>query len=67
MAILSYIKMFFEFIGLVKNLWGFYKQAKENGWINDGKELVYKVKNAKNDDERRKLAIKIAKHIRSMP
>lgn len=51
-----------ELIGLVVDL---ARRAKREGWINDGKELVHKIKGS-SDEQKRDLARALSKHIRRM-
>lgn len=55
-----------EIIDVVKSIFKLYKEAKREGWINEGKELTKKVENAKTPQERKKLVSDMLDHINGL-
>ena len=66
-TVLAAIKAVLEIFNLVKEAVKLYKQAKREGWIQDGREIAKKIKDADSDDKRRELVKDLAKHTRSVP
>jgi hypothetical protein len=58
--LIAIFKAFFELLALVK-------QAREEGWLQEGRELAKGIKDAKTDEERRKLVRRLANHTSSAP
>ena len=54
-------------ITLGKFLYNAAKQAKREGWIQEGREVTKKIKELKTDAERREMVKKLAKHFSDMP
>lgn len=61
-TILGFLNAIVEMFGLIRQAIELYQQAKKEGWIDEGRELASKIKNAKTDDERRQLVKDLLKH-----
>lgn len=46
----------------LKMAFGLIKQAKDEGWYEEGKELAKKIRDAQTDEERRALLNALSKH-----
>ena len=66
-SLFSAIKGIASLIGLIKELISLANQARREGWIQDGKQIVKKVKEAKSDEDRKKMVKAIADHFGDMP
>lgn len=61
------LEIVFELVGYIRGAVRLYLQAKREGWIDDGKALVEKIKEAKTDEERRELLRRLVAHDRVLP
>jgi hypothetical protein len=62
----AFITAFNEFYGIASRLWRLYREAKEKGWVNEGRALAVKIDSVKDDnDARAKLAQDLFNHTRS--
>jgi len=64
--ILSVFTVIKEVISLFKGAYKMWRTAKREGWIKDGKELAYRIQNAKDDEARRLLVRKLRDHRRDL-
>ena len=54
-SIILAVKSFVELINVIRQALELYQKAKLEGWLEAGKEILDKIKNAKSDEERAKL------------
>lgn len=58
---------FKEVVSLLKQAYDMYKQAKLEGWLQEGKIIATEIKNLQSDTERRELVKKLADHLSDNP
>ena len=56
------LKALLDVFLLVKQLLTLYKQAKREGWLDEGRELAKSITEAKTDEERRDLVRRLSQH-----
>lgn len=61
-SILTAVTAFFEAVPAILALIRLYQDAKQKGWIKEGRELAQEVKGATTDEERMALAKRLFEH-----
>jgi hypothetical protein len=51
-----------EILTGAKLLWGLYKQAKTEGWLEEGQTIIKELKEATTDEQRKEIARRLAGH-----
>lgn len=66
-GVIAAIRGLMELVVLLKEALALYKQAKKEGWIQEGREIAARIKGAKTDEERKKLVRELAGHASDTP
>ena len=65
--ITTFLMSLLEALSLLARLVKMIEEAKREGWIQNGRELVFRIEKAVSDEERAKLAKDMADHYSNMP
>jgi hypothetical protein len=65
--VLSALAALLEIINLLKGVVLLYRDAKREGWLEEGRELAKAINGAKTNDERKELVRKLADYRKSLP
>jgi hypothetical protein len=66
-GILALFKVANEVWAVIKQAVLLYNQAKREGWIEEGKDIAKKIREAKSDAERKELVKRLADHDSGIP
>lgn len=67
LAFFSFFKGLLDLINTVVVAYKAHQKAKQEGWLEDGKEIAKAINGAETDEERRALAKKLADQLRNRP
>ena len=65
--LLSALAALLEIINLLKGVVLLYRDAKREGWLEEGRELAKAINGAKTNDERKELVRRLADYRKSLP
>lgn len=66
-SLLSAIAALIELINLLKGVVVLYRDAKREGWLEEGRELAKAISGAKTNDERKELVRRLSDYRKSLP
>ena len=65
--LLSALAALLEIINLLKGVVLLYRDAKREGWLEEGREIAKAINGAKTNDERKELVRKLSDYRKSLP